>query len=380
MYVVLSPAKKLNEGPCLDHVGHTQFDLSSEVQELMGVTKPLKPQQLRELMGISESLAELNVKRFGSMQWPMNTDNARQAALMFAGDTYTGLDASSLGAEDLEWAQRHVGILSGLYGLLRPLDLIQPYRLEMGTKLSNGRGKNLYAFWGDRLAALIDERLAGHDEPVVVNCASNEYFKAAGTKALKAKEITPVFLEQKGEVAKTISFLAKRARGAMARYVITNRITAPEQLRGFDLLDYRYDAERSTTISPRLWRYELPNLGRGDRAPPAIRRAPVFDQVHRVHRVCELQRFGGVEVGDPAGLDVHRFAVVERAEQPPREQVFHHHDVRLEDAQAEVVVEGGLHDRWAPLGDADEDVAGAHHHGAPKPGGLMAADHDALKV
>lgn len=250
MYVVLSPAKKLNEGPCLDHVGHTQLDLSSEVQELMGVTKPLKPDQLRQLMGISESLAELNVKRFGSMQWPMNTDNARQAALMFAGDTYTGLDASSLSAEDLEWAQRHVGILSGLYGLLRPLDLIQPYRLEMGTKLSNGRGKNLYAFWGDRLAALIDERLAGHDEPVVVNCASNEYFKAAGTKALKAKVITPVFLEQKGEVAKTISFLAKRARGAMARYVITNRITAPEQLRGFDLLDYRYDAERSTDNKP----------------------------------------------------------------------------------------------------------------------------------
>ena len=250
MYVVLSPAKKLNEGPCVEGLGSSQLDLSDDLQELMDVARPLAPTNLRELMGISESLADLNAKRFASMQWPMTTKNAKQAALLFAGDTYAGLDASSLSAEDLEWAQSHVGILSGLYGLLRPLDLIQPYRLEMGTKLASGRGKNLYAFWGDRLAQLIDQRLTDHAEKIVVNCASNEYFKAAGTKALNAQVITPVFLEQKGDVAKTISFLAKKARGAMARYVISNRLTQANQLHGFDLLDYRYDAERSTENKP----------------------------------------------------------------------------------------------------------------------------------
>jgi cytoplasmic iron level regulating protein YaaA (DUF328/UPF0246 family) len=250
MYVVLSPAKKLNEGPCVEGLGRSQLDLSDDLQQLMEVARPLEPSSLRQLMGISESLAELNAKRFESMQWPMTADNARQAALLFAGDTYTGLDAASLTAEDLEWAQDHVGILSGLYGLLRPLDLIQPYRLEMGTKLANGRGKNLYAFWGDRLAQLIDQRLADHSEKIVVNCASNEYFKAAGTKALSAQVVTPVFLEQKGDVVKTISFLAKKARGAMARYVISNRLTQADHLQGFDQLGYRYDAGRSSDGKP----------------------------------------------------------------------------------------------------------------------------------
>jgi len=250
MYVVLSPAKKLNEGPCVEGLGCSQLDLSDDLQQLMEVARPLEPSSLRQLMGISESLAELNAKRFESMQWPMTADNARQAALLFAGDTYTGLDAASLTAEDLDWAQDHVGILSGLYGLLRPLDLIQPYRLEMGTKLANGRGKNLYAFWGDRLAQLIDQRLADHSEKIVVNCASNEYFKAAGTKALRAQVVTPVFLEQKGDVAKTISFLAKKARGAMARFVISNRLTQADQLQGFDQLGYRYDASRSSDAKP----------------------------------------------------------------------------------------------------------------------------------
>ena len=250
MYVVLSPAKKLNEGPCVEGLGCSQLDLSDDLQQLIEVARPLEPSSLRQLMGISESLAELNAKRFESMQWPMTADNARQAALLFAGDTYTGLDAVSLTAEDLEWAQDHVGILSGLYGLLRPLDLIQPYRLEMGTKLANGRGKNLYAFWGDRLAQLIDRRLADHSEKIVVNCASNEYFKAAGTKALRAQVVTPVFLEQKGDVAKTISFLAKKARGAMARFVISNRLTQADQLQGFDQLGYRYDASRSSDAKP----------------------------------------------------------------------------------------------------------------------------------
>ena len=250
MYVVLSPAKKLNEGPCVEGLGCSQLDLSDDLQQLIEVARPLEPSSLRQLMGISESLAELNAKRFESMQWPMTADNARQAALLFAGDTYTGLDAASLTAEDLDWAQDHVGILSGLYGLLRPLDLIQPYRLEMGTKLANGRGKNLYAFWGDRLAQLIDQRLADHSEKIVVNCASNEYFKAAGTKALRAQVVTPVFLEQKGDVAKTISFLAKKARGAMARFVISNRLTQADQLQGFDQLGYRYDASRSSDAKP----------------------------------------------------------------------------------------------------------------------------------
>jgi cytoplasmic iron level regulating protein YaaA (DUF328/UPF0246 family) len=250
MYVLLSPAKKMTEGARVSEHSSSELELAGDIQQLLKITATMRPNRLKKLMGISDALAELNAERFGAMQWPMTPDKARQAALLFAGDTYQGLDAASLSAEDLNWAQDHLGILSGLYGLLRPLDLIQPYRLEMGTSLKNHRGKDLYAFWGDRLANLVDQRVAGHPQPVVINCASNEYFKAAGTKALKAKVITPIFLEQKGDTAKTISFLAKKARGAMARYIVVNRLTKPEQMQDFDQHGYCFDTQRSTVDKP----------------------------------------------------------------------------------------------------------------------------------
>lgn len=250
MYVLLSPAKKLDEGPSVTELPSSDFSLSQDVAALLKTARRQKVADLRKLMGISESLGELNVQRFGAMNMPMNAGNARQAALLFAGDTYRGLDAASLSKEDLIWAQDHLGILSGFYGLLRPLDAIQPYRLEMGTALKTERGKNLYEFWGERIAKLIDDRLLGHADPVLINCASGEYFKAVAKKSLQARVITPVFLEQKGDVAKTISFLAKKARGAMARYVVVNRLNEPQALQSFNELGYAFDSERSSFERP----------------------------------------------------------------------------------------------------------------------------------
>lgn len=250
MYVLLSPAKKLAEGVSIAELPSSDFALAADVALLLKTARRQKVAELRNLMGISEALGQLNVERFAAMSLPMNAANARQAALLFAGDTYQGLDAASLSKEDLIWAQDHLGILSGFYGLLRPLDAIQPYRLEMGTALKTRRGKNLYEFWGERIAKLVDHRLIGHAEPVVINCASGEYFKAVAKKSLQAQVITPVFLEQKGDVAKTISFLAKKARGAMARYIVVNRLSEPQALQGFNELGYAFDSERSSGERP----------------------------------------------------------------------------------------------------------------------------------
>ncbi|NVK39835.1 MAG: peroxide stress protein YaaA [Oceanospirillaceae bacterium] len=244
MLTVISPAKTLDYDtpPTTDR--HTQPEWLDQSQLLIDELRTLSVQDVAGLMKLSDKLASLNVARYESWSRPFSPDNAKQALLAFKGDVYTGLDAETLSDEDLAFAQQHLRMLSGLYGLLKPLDLMQPYRLEMGTKLGNARGKDLYAFWGSRLTDALNAELGG-SEPVLVNLASNEYFKSIQPKALKARLITPVFKDWKNGQYKIISFYAKKARGLMARYIIRNRIEDPEQLKGFDLEGYRFDPETS---------------------------------------------------------------------------------------------------------------------------------------
>ncbi len=241
MYVLLSPAKKLHEPPAVPGLPHTQPELLDQTEVLMKSTRGKSAKKLGDLMGISPALAELNHKRFQEWAQPFTEANARQALLSFAGDVYLGLEAETLSAEALTWAQDHVGILSGLYGLLRPLDLMQPYRLEMGTSLKTRRGDNLYAFWGDRITKAIVEQAGGGP---VVNLASNEYFSSVQPKKLPSL-ITPVFQDLKDGKARTISFFAKKARGSMTRWIIDNRVTDPEQLKACDAMGYAFAAGES---------------------------------------------------------------------------------------------------------------------------------------
>lgn len=240
MFCVVSPAKKLDfDTPAADFP-HTQPHFLDDTVELSQTTRDLTRSDLSRLMKISDSLADLNYERFQAFSTPFTTQNAKPAALAFSGDTYVGLDAQSLSEEDFEFAQNHFGILSGFYGLLRPLDLMQPYRLEMGTRLANARGANLYEFWGSLISERLNEIMSDQKEKVIINCASNEYFKAVDKKALDGQVITPVFKEIKSGVAKTIGLMAKRARGSMARYIIQNRIDTPEAIQEFDLGGYVY--------------------------------------------------------------------------------------------------------------------------------------------
>ncbi len=246
MLTVLSPAKKLDFDRTLAPEKHTDLTFREETEALLKTARKLKASDLKRLMSISDDLSDLNYKRFQSLSFPFTPDNAKQAAFAFNGDTYTGFDAPSLEEEELAYAQDHVRILSGLYGLLRPLDLIQPYRLEMGTRLTNPRGENLYDFWGDRIALEVNRELEGHNSPVLINAASNEYFKAVKKSALTVPVITPVFKEVRDDVAKVISFPAKRARGMMARYISQNRIDRPEGIKDFDLAGYRFQPSVSS--------------------------------------------------------------------------------------------------------------------------------------
>ncbi|WP_343561503.1 peroxide stress protein YaaA [Kiloniella sp. b19] len=245
MLVVVSPAKKLDESLKTRGLPVTQPDFIPETQELLEVAQELTRPDLKRLMGISDALAELNYERYRAFDFPFAEHNASAAAFMFRGDTYTGLDADSLSDEELLYAQGHLRILSGLYGILRPLDLMQPYRLEMGTRLSNPVGEDLYDYWGTRLADHLSADLEGHAAQVVINCASNEYFKAANEKAIRGTVITPVFKEEKDGIAKIVSFSAKRARGMMARYIIQNRIEQPEDIRAFTEGGYKFQPEQS---------------------------------------------------------------------------------------------------------------------------------------
>ncbi|MEJ5897049.1 MAG: peroxide stress protein YaaA [Aquabacterium sp.] len=242
MLFLLSPAKSLDYDTPATTDRHTLPQFIDESAALIEVLQPYTPAQIASLMDLSDALATLNVARYGAWSRTFSADNSKQAVLAFNGDVYEGLDAGSLSQADLDWAQTHVGILSGLYGILRPLDWMQPYRLEMGTKLPNPRGKDLYAWWGDTLAEHLNQQLAEQGDNVIVNLASQEYFKSVKRKALKARVVECVFEDWKAGKWKIISFHAKRARGLMARYAITHRAKKPANLLGFDLEGYAYDA------------------------------------------------------------------------------------------------------------------------------------------
>ncbi len=243
MIVLLSPAKNLNFDAPSVQASHSQPEFLKETRALAKVTKSMTKGQLKKLMHINDKLATLNFERFQAFKTPFTPDNAKQAALAFSGDAYQGLNANELSNSDLEWAQDHLRILSGFYGLLRPLDLIQPYRLEMGTSLKNPEGKDLYAFWGDKLTRKINQTLNGADEPIVVNLASNEYFNALDKDKLKARIVTPQFKDIKNGKARFLMFFAKKARGIMACYIIQNRLEQPDDIKKFEHEGYCYNAE-----------------------------------------------------------------------------------------------------------------------------------------
>ena len=247
MIFLLSPAKSLDYETPLGDQPHTLPMFVPQSKELIAVLRTQSPQQIAELMSLSDKLSALNVARYLAWSPKATPKNARQAVLAFNGDVYDGLDAKTLTPDDLAWAQDHVCILSGLYGVLRPLDLMQPYRLEMGTRLSNPGGKDLYQFWGTQIADYLNTRLRSDVSPVVINLASQEYFKAVDTKALKARVVECVFQDYSAGQYKIVSFFAKRARGLMARYAATHRLVQPEQRRAFDLDGYAWAAAESTS-------------------------------------------------------------------------------------------------------------------------------------
>ncbi len=250
MLHVISPAKTLDfESPSPTNI-HSQPQFLEHSQELINDLRQLPPAQVSKLMSISEKLGQLNAQRFLEWQPPFTPGNAKQALLAFKGDVYTGMATETYDPQDFDFAQRHLRILSGLYGLLRPLDLIQPYRLEMGTAFANPRGKNLYHFWGDIITDQLNSELEQQRERVLVNLASTEYWGAVNTKKLHAEVITPVFKDQKNGQYKIISFFAKKARGMMSAYIVQNQLTNVEQLKGFNTAGYAYNQAMS---SPSEW-------------------------------------------------------------------------------------------------------------------------------
>ena len=240
MLVVVSPAKKMDMSP-VEGVTPTRPAFRAEAEDLAQVARGLDVGDLQKLMKISENLAKLNADRFADF----GTMEEKPAALAFAGDTYQGLEAGSLDAEEMAWAQDHFRILSGLYGLLRPLDPIEPYRLAMGSRLATDRGRTLYHYWGDRISEALNAQAREIGTETLINCASQEYFGAVDRAALDLRVITPVFMEEKAGTPKVVSFYAKKARGAMARFVIQHRLTDPAALKDFDTGGYRYNAEMS---------------------------------------------------------------------------------------------------------------------------------------
>jgi hypothetical protein len=246
MLIVLSPAKSLDYASPVTVDKHTLPEFLDHSAALIEVLRGFSPAQIASLMKISDPLAALNHERFASWSPQFDTGNARQAVLAFNGDVYEGLDAKSLDAEAIGYLQARLRILSGLYGLLRPLDLMQPYRLEMGTRLKTARGASLYAWWDRRIADRLDAELRVLGSPALVNLASEEYFRAVRTELISVPVITPVFEDRKNGAWKIISFHAKRARGLMARFAAENRIADPEGLKAFDIEDYAFDEEASS--------------------------------------------------------------------------------------------------------------------------------------
>jgi cytoplasmic iron level regulating protein YaaA (DUF328/UPF0246 family) len=246
MLFLLSPAKSLDYDTPAGALPHTLPGFPVQSAELIEVLKKKSPQQIAELMSLSDKLAGLNVARYEAWSPKFSANNSKQAVLAFNGDVYEGLDAKTLKPAQLDWAQQHVCILSGLYGVLRPLDWMQPYRLEMGTALPTAQGKNLYQFWGSQIATYLNERAAADAVPVIVNLASEEYFKAVDKKALKPRVVNCVFEELKAGKYKIISFMAKRARGLMVRYAIENKLSTVKKLESFNLEGYQFTADVST--------------------------------------------------------------------------------------------------------------------------------------
>lgn len=247
MLVVVSPAKNLDYETAIPVSEHTQPALLSNAEQLVETCRTLSPADLSSLMSISDKLATLNANRFTEFSTPFTKDNARQALYAFNGDVYTGLDAYTLSEADVIYAQTHLRILSGLYGVLRPLDLMQAYRLEMGTKLANVNGKDLYQYWGETITENLNAALAEQGDNVLVNLASNEYFKSVKKKSLDGMIITPTFKDYKNGQYKIISFFAKKARGLMARYIIENRVQDVDALKAFDSSGYVYCEEQSSS-------------------------------------------------------------------------------------------------------------------------------------
>lgn len=242
MLIVISPAKKLDYSSPVTAKNHSQPTLLDHSAELLQGLKKLSPQDVCALMGLSDNLGALNYERFQAWDRPFTEDNAKPAILAFKGDVYKGLDADSMTEKQLEWAQGHLRILSGLYGLLRPMDLMQPYRLEMGTKFANQRGKDLYQFWGNIITDEINSLLSNAKSPVLLNLASNEYFKSVQQKNIAGRIVTPVFMDKKGDKYKIISFYAKKARGLMSAFIIKNKITAVDGIKKFNVDGYSFNS------------------------------------------------------------------------------------------------------------------------------------------
>jgi cytoplasmic iron level regulating protein YaaA (DUF328/UPF0246 family) len=246
MLSVISPAKTLDYDSAPTTRRATQPEFLEQAAALVADARQLEPSDIRSLMGVSENIAALNHRRFMNWQQPFSLDNAKQAILAFKGDVYTGLEAETLSAAELAFAQKHLRILSGLYGLLRPLDLMQPYRLEMGLSFANSGGRNLYEFWGDRISDSLNRQLRKSGSPVLLNLASIEYFKSVHPGALDGEVITPVFKDLKSGKYRVISFFAKKARGQMARYIIEKEINDVAALKRFRVGGYRYNAAQSS--------------------------------------------------------------------------------------------------------------------------------------
>ena len=258
MLTLISPAKTLDFDTPPVTRKNTQPQFLERSQALVEDARKLAPDALRELMGVSANIAELNYRRFHNWTLPFTLDNAKQAVLAFRGDVYSGLDADTLNTEQLAFAQKHLRILSGLYGLLRPLDLMQPYRLEMGLRFANRGGSNLYQFWGDDITRVLNTQLGKSGSRVLLNLASNEYFKAVAPRALEGEVITPQFKDWKNGKYKIISFYAKKARGQMARFVIENGLNDAEGLLEFKVDGYQYNRKESGPREPVFTRKAAP--------------------------------------------------------------------------------------------------------------------------
>jgi uncharacterized protein len=236
--IVISPAKKLDFDNPAPFETHTKADFLKESQRLINTLRMLSELDLMELMNLSSKLSKLNFDRYYTWSTPFNLENAKQSIFAFRGDVYAGLDADSLNQNDLDFAQNHLRILSGLYGFLKPMDLMQPYRLEMGTRLVTERGKNLYEFWGEMITNGLNKALKAQGDEILINLASQEYFKSVKPKKLQGKIITPAFKELKNGHYKMIGIYAKKARGLLSRYIIQNKISQPDEIKSFDLDGY----------------------------------------------------------------------------------------------------------------------------------------------